>query len=113
MEERPSNEVVSARDQLALHGAADLCARDEARPDRDFALPLQYRIDERAQGVESSGKVDVHIGDHVCSAGQPSLFERPSSTSLVQPEDRYARVLRCQATGELEGAISAPVVGDD
>ena len=58
-------EVVAARDDLALWPADDPRAAGQPGPDRDVAVPGEQRGDEGKQRVQVRGQVHVHVREQL------------------------------------------------
>ncbi len=70
------------------------------------------RRDQRQQGVEVGGQIDVHIGQHRRLGVPPHGAQRPAAPLLLQPYggDLVDRLV--EPGGDLRGAVGARVVGD-
>jgi hypothetical protein len=59
----PQQQVVAARDELALGPADDPGAAGQPGADGQVAVPGQQRCDEREQGVQVCRQIDIRVGE--------------------------------------------------
>ena len=111
-ERPPQDEVVAARDQLALEAALDSGRAGQPRPDREVRVSADQRCDQRQQRVEVGGEVDVHVDQHVAVRPTPGLLQRAPPPLLGQVLDTHLGVLVAQASGDHRGPVGRRVVGD-
>ena len=105
-------QVVRARDDLALGAPHHVGAAGEPGPDRHVAVPGEQGRHERQQRLERGRQVGVHVGDHSGRAGRPHRPQCPAAALLadVQRTDRVE--LGGQPVGQRAGVVGAPVVDD-
>ena len=111
--QRPAQQdVVAARDHLALHAAHHPRRRREPRADREVGVPGDQRGHQREQGVEVGGQVDVHVREHRRVRRRPHRAQRPPATLLVEVDDGDLGELVGQRVGDGERRVGTRVVGD-
>ena len=93
-EDGAQDQVVAARDELALRVARHVRSRREARADRDVGVTGDERRDEREERVEIGREVDVHVRDDV-GVARSSTRDRSA-----KPRPLRSRCTRADA-GEL------------
>ena len=93
-EHRAQDQVVAARDELALRVAGDVRTRREPRTDRDVGVARHERRDERQERVEIGREVDVHVRDDVGVARAPRA-------SAARGRGPCGRGARARTPGEL------------
>ena len=108
-------QVVGAGDELALRARArPATLRASRRADRDVGVARHQGRDQREQGVEVGGEVDVHVGERrsrrwrvhtACSARPRPFSSRWTASHLRELAGRARRAIA-------EGAVGAGVVGD-
>ena len=111
-ERGPQQQVVRAGDQLALRPAYDGGAARQAAADRQVAVAGHQRRDQRQEGVQVGGQVDVHVGDDVGGAGAPDVPQRPPTPLAVQVDGLDLGDLQPKPLGDRPGAVGARVVRD-
>ena len=70
------------------------------------------RSDEREQGVETGGEIDVHVGEDVGLRRRPDGGQGPAAALLVEVDHPDVGEPGGQPGRDLEGRIRAAVVGD-
>ncbi len=88
------DEVVGARDELPLRPAYHPRTPGEPGADGQVGVAGDQRGDQREEGVEVGGEVDVHIGEDGCVGGRPDRTERPPAPLLLQPHRPHPAQLR-------------------
>ncbi len=105
-------EVVSARDELALRPAHHARVRRQPRADGDVRVARQQRRDERRQRAQIGRQVFVEVGDHLGFAVEPCPLERPSAALLGKMDGTDPRQLERELVGDHRRRIGGGVVGD-
>ena len=105
-------QVVAARDDLAL-GTADH-PRSPRQPgaDGDVAVPGQQRRDQGEESVQVGGQVHVHVREHLGVRRRPDLVQRPAAAGDVEVDGAYLGVLGFERARGRPGPVGAPVVRD-
>ena len=109
-----SMQVVAAGDELPLRPADHPRAAGQPGADGEVGVAGDQRRDQRQQGVEVGGQVDVHVGEHrrVASATTPCCSARPRPFSSRWTA-RTSGSSRGRAGAAIaERAVGAGVVGD-
>ena len=68
--------------------------------------------DQREEGREVGGEIDVHVGEDGGVARRPDVVERAPTSLLVEADADDAVELRLERAGDRPGAVGAGVVGD-
>ena len=105
-------QVVAARDHLALRPAHHPRAVPQPAADREVGVAADQRRDQRQQRVEVGGQVDVHVDEHVRVGVGPHLLQRPAAALLGEVDDADVVVGVGEPPGQHGGAVGAGVVGD-
>ncbi len=109
---RVQQQVVGARDHLAPRAPAHPGRARQSGPDGHVAVPGDERGEQREEGVEVGGQVDVHVREHVRVGGGPGLPQGAATALLGQGHHAHARKLRRQLRSRPGRAVGARVVGD-
>ena len=106
------DQVVRARDELALRAPRDARPAGKSAPDGNLAVTRKKGRDERQEGVQVGRQVDVRVRDDGRLAGEPGLPERPAAPLLVEVEGADAGHRVGQSPGDHPGGVGAGVVRD-
>lgn len=82
------------------------------RTDRQVGMPRDQRGDEREQGGEVGGQVDVAVGENPGVRGSPYGAQGPTPALLRHPARRHRRQLAGEPGRDEWGGVGAGVVGD-
>src|SRR5207245_4658535 len=77
-------DVVAARNHLALEPARDTRTGRQAASDRDVAVPRNERGDKGEECIEVGGEIDIHVGHDRRVAPEPGMTNRPAASLLAK-----------------------------
>lgn len=103
-------QVVGARDQLALGAPHDMGASSQSGADGHIALARKERSHQREQRRQRSGEIDIHIGDDRSGAARPGRAQRVPSPLAREVDGDDARKGARQLGGDGKRVIGAGVV---
>ena len=111
-ERAAQDEVVGARDELALGPAHDAGVAGQPRADRQVGVPRDQRGDQRQEGGEIGRQVHVAVGQHLRVGRRPRRPQRPAAALLRHPQRLDLGELGGEAGGDRGRGVDARVVGD-
>ena len=110
-------QVVAARDHLALRAAQHACPGRQPGADREVGVTAEQRSHQRQQGVQVRRQVDVHVDEDVCRRRDQAVFNaspRPLLRHMDHARHRRAARASRSATSGVRSvlALSAMVTRD-
>ena len=112
LQRRLEDQVVAARDELALGAAHHSGAAAEPRSDGQVGVPGDQRRDEGGQRGQIGGQVDVHVGQHLSVGVGPDLMQRAAAALLLEPHHPDVAEFGGELGGDHGRVVDAGVVGD-
>ena len=106
------DQVVAARDDLALRPAHHARSPAQPRPDRQVGVTGDQRRDERGECGEIGRQVDVHVCQHRSIRCRPHRVQRAAAALLLEPHHPDAVELDGKLRGNPRRVVDAGVVGD-
>lgn len=108
----PQQQVVAARDDLALGPAHHAGRGVEPGADGQVGMPGDQRCDQGQQCVQVGGQVDVHVGDHLRVGAFPHRPQRPPAPLRGQVHHAHVVQFFGEQLCDLQRVVGARVVGD-
>ena len=109
---RFENEVVAARDDLALRSPSDVRAARQAGADREVRVAGDQRRHQGAERGQIGRQVDVGVDEDGRVGGRPHVVQCPSPPLLLETHAADVAQLGGQLRCDVRGVVGAGVVGD-
>ncbi len=106
------DQVVAARDDLALGAAHHPGAAAQPGADGKVGVAGDQRRDERGECGEVGRQVDVHVREHRSVGRRPHRVQRAAAALLLEPHHPDIGELGGEVFGDPGRVIDAGVVGD-